>query len=534
MSNFDNLLENLPSLYRPDSDDQNVLAQFLRSVSASLGSLNDEVQFVLNSHWYTQADDATMSPYLTKQREHLGLGTLSRRSSEDRRLIETFPYIEDLARLGGLLSLPPWREPVDSRESVEDYRLRLARIVALYSNGLGTLQALQSITEASLVRQTLLSEAQWDRAFAIESNAALTSQFRAFKTRGQPENIVGPLMRWTFNNTGLQSTLPHIYIKAVEPIPGQIDATENPLLERYSPGIDNGIPIGIAYRGSLAPQQVIRIASRSQSLLASSSLQVANVTQPDALAQSNWNDLAGAPTGEVHHLHLSYDRMLWAVIENTSQWQLWRYNGDVWLRVVESISLPQVHCVWDDGHVLYLGSEGGIHSIPLYPDIPDNYQHELLTTLQGVSVFDAKMLNDGNLWVACSEGLVIFDRDYNELQSFLSGAQLRCIYQDKNGVIYLGGQLGLFQYQPGTDDWYFYHGESESDQFPDWQVLETLPTESNVFMPPINDISVAEDGSVWLATEVGLVRWVAHSEGGLTFKTRLESFADILPDNVHK
>ncbi len=66
--------------------------------------------------------------YQAHRRER-GLGPANVRAAADRAELQRYPWIRDLARLGALLDLPPWREPASLRENVEEYRQRLADIV---------------------------------------------------------------------------------------------------------------------------------------------------------------------------------------------------------------------------------------------------------------------------------------------------------------------------------------------------------------------------------------------------------------------
>ena len=60
-----------------------------------------------------------------------------------------------------------------SPETVETYRQRIARIVALYTNGLGTIEALRRMTEAQLPVDIDAAPEQRDRPFDVEELAPL-------------------------------------------------------------------------------------------------------------------------------------------------------------------------------------------------------------------------------------------------------------------------------------------------------------------------------------------------------------------------
>ena len=103
------------------------------------------------------------------------------------------PFIHDLGRLASLLSLSPWQEPPPFRETVEAYRLRVRRIVALYRNGLATVGALRAIIEAQLPTDLSAGPRLRDRPFWLEEFAPLVRNARPIPARGQPTDMVGPL-----------------------------------------------------------------------------------------------------------------------------------------------------------------------------------------------------------------------------------------------------------------------------------------------------------------------------------------------------
>src|SRR5919199_1589318 len=105
------------------------------------------------------------------------------------------PYVHDLARLAALLPLPPWQEPPALRESVEAYRLRIGRFVALYRNGLGTLGALRRMIEAQLPVDLEGPPEERDRPFLLEEFAPLITRSQAVTAPGAPPEKVGAVMR---------------------------------------------------------------------------------------------------------------------------------------------------------------------------------------------------------------------------------------------------------------------------------------------------------------------------------------------------
>src|ERR1019366_9824884 len=75
---------------------------------------------------------------------------------------------------------------------------------------------------------------------------------------GEPDSLVGPLMRWTVDNGGLAPAVPTIYIQGVAPQPDLIDSTNFPVVELYEAG-GRKIRVGIGYSADLAPGQTLRL-----------------------------------------------------------------------------------------------------------------------------------------------------------------------------------------------------------------------------------------------------------------------------------
>ena len=122
----------------------------------------------MQSHWFAYADRALYDPFFLRG---LALQRLGPAAAGDPS-VRHFPYIDDLGRLASLLSLPPWQEPIVQDgggagipETVETYRQRISRIVALYTNGLGTIEALRRMTEAQLPVDIDAAPERRDRPF---------------------------------------------------------------------------------------------------------------------------------------------------------------------------------------------------------------------------------------------------------------------------------------------------------------------------------------------------------------------------------
>ena len=468
------------------------------------------------------------------------------------------PYILDLARLAALLALPPWQEPSTLRESVEAYRQRLRRMVALYRNGLGTGEALQRMIEAQLPVNLEEPTERQDRPFWLEEFARLPAPLPAdptvtramvgssfigrVPTRGKPVDKVGPLMRWTVTNRGIESTVSTIYIQGVTPQPGFVAATERPLIELYSAG--NALPpIGIAYAGNIPPDQVLRLRPAYASWIALESELKRSEALPtedipaDPTAPGPWKEIPNAddlPSGTVADLLQTHDRALWIGLDTT----LWRYNGQAWSLILED--LPQINSLVEDGRRLLIGTESGLFQLPLYPD-DGEFEVEDIAGWEDQTINVMFQTAAGQWWVGTAEGAFQLG-DGDSLQSTaLQDTVVHAISQDKAGTLYFGTELSLFHYQPRTDRWFWYAEAALTEQDKEWEPFlpdetgdaRNFPTADRVLLPPVRCVHRGTDASLWIGTDNGIARYVARSVRGLTFQTGLEAFPDLGRDRVY-
>jgi ligand-binding sensor domain-containing protein len=143
------------------------------------------------------------------------------------------------------------------------------------------------------------------------------------------------------------------------------------------------------------------------------------------------------------------------------------------------------------GQELLLCSSEGLLSLPLYPAEGEDFVATPLTTLSGQAVYCALWDKENALWLGTDNGAVHLNPDNSITPSDLQGTSIYALHQDKQGVMYFGGELGLFQWQSGTGHWYWYRGEEESDQIADWNRYEPgqLPQANEVFLPPVTGIT---------------------------------------------
>jgi hypothetical protein len=539
MPSLENMRERLPLLYRPEANfgelnragDTSLLSLLLAAVGAVLDDAHADSTTVLQSHWLRYADSAFYSPYVERLRQVQGLPRLMPTVAADVDVAEASPYIRDLARLGSLLSLQPWYEPSHLRELVEAYRLRLRRIVALYQNGLGTLDALRRMIEAQLPVDLTRPLEERDPAFTLEELAPLVAHVQQVPTRGDPQKILGPMMRWEMANTGARATLPTIYIRAEE-------ETLRPVIELYTAS-NAFVRLGIAYTEGLQPGKTLRLRPAYNTWLGrEDGVQRADATPDEAgrvnpTAAGPWTPSAGAPTTPVAGLHQTPDRILWVATNDAGKGQLWRHDGQSWRKGPSHSA--ELHSLADDGESLLAGADDGLLRVGLYPADGDPFTAEPVAGLDGIAVHTIYDTASGERWLGTSDGAGTLAADGTFTPSTLQGTPVYAIHEDSTSNLFFGGELGLFQHQVASDAWFYYAGTVRSEEVDEWQPWTPgeLPDESNVGLPPVRCIWRGPDAALWLGTEQGIARYRARSVRGLTYETILEAFPDLTTDRVY-
>lgn len=518
-----------------------LLSLFLHSIADVLDELNSEANDVMQAHWYAYADKALYSPYFLRTLQLLKQPF----PAPNDLVVQNFPYIHDLGRLGVLLPLLPWQTPPAFREWVEDYRTRIRRFVELYRNGLGTIDALRRITEGQLPANPEALEPQRDRPFWIEEFAPSSARLTPVRAIGEPLEMVGALMRWTLSNDWHEETPPTVYIKGVAPQARRVDATVNPLIELYQSG-ETMHRLGIAFDGTIPPNQTLRLRPAYSSWLGLAGGIARSVSSPseksaaDPTAPGSWQVVAEANAQSVAAVHQSRDGALWVASNQPSGGVLLRFDGTNWLQAVKQ--LPEITCLAEDGQHLYIGTRTGLQVIPLYPagDAPLKFAASSVKALDGRIIHTIYRMGEGHLLVGTDAGLFRLKRGEGGLNvaPFVFSAQQKtgievyAISRDAMNTFYFGTSLGLFQYQPALEHWYWFAREEIKEQARDWQRFfpekgtkeNNFPHAGQVFLPPVRCVHRGADASLWLGTDKGIARYVAHSVGELTYTTLLEAF----------
>lgn len=522
MAKYEQIRDRMPSLYRPQPGDAGLMARFLQAVGRSLEQVDLEAAAVLQAHWFEYADRAFYDAFWRRRRQ---LQELPPPTSGDPSLL-TFPYIDDLAYLSALLGLSPWQEP--NRETVEAFRLRVRRTVALYRDGVGTIQALRRMVELQLPIDLSAAPALRDRPFWIEAGVAAAPTLAPALPNGPPTEIVGPLMRWPFTLTGLRPVLPILYIQGVAPEENKVTATESPLIERYG---GPGQPLGIAYSGNLAPGETLRLQPAYDSWLGTATGLERTRSTTDPTAAGPWTVDPDSPEGTVVAIAQTEDSTLWVAINREASGQLWRYDGTRWSE--EFAELSPIHDLSAYGPDLLIATDDGLVRLPLFPPVGAD---QTLTTLPSAAVYTLAQIAD-QLWLGTATGAFILSSDGTLASTELQGVEVYAIHSDGGGARFFGTSWGLLQQQPGLGDWYRYRGQVRTEQQSEWDAFDpaTGPTDADVtFLPPVRAIARSPDGTLWLGTDQGLARYLAQPVRGLTSETVLHAFPDISTGPVHR
>lgn len=530
-SQIERLSALLPSLWRPQPDDRTLLAEWLAAVGAAQGEAAVELQHVLRAHWADTADAALWATHHQAHRRERGLGPANVRAPQDRAELQRYPWIRDLARLGALLDLPPWREPASLRENVEEYRQRLADIVDAWRLGLCTPDALRRLVDAALPEDMTVALTRQRGRFSIEEPAALRSAAQALTAPPgvQQGEHVAPLARWKID---IADSAGFVIVGAT---PDAVcAATEMPMIERYTPGA-TPVGIGVAWTGTLAPDQALRLSPSRRTWLVrdgkllTSPLETAANAARDPSANGPWTEAASLPAGRIVALARALDGSLWAIQRTLQTWRVQRFNGSVFTAVETDAPAGPFHALCCSADAAWLGTDAGLFRCALWPEsgaMSGTLRWEAVSGFTGavrvLAAHGAQVVAGGadGLSVIAADGSLIERRHAAlDLHAVLvehdpdTGASRRDLIATANA---------LFEWRQGR--YWRYQGAAVSEHLPDWQPEATPDASMTSPLPPLSALATTADGSLWLGGPAGLARWhVADGEG-----TRLEAFAELI------
>ena len=525
MSAFEKLTDLLPSLWRPEPDDQTLVAQWLRAVGQSMDQAAAQIQDVLRAHWSDTADAALWAPHYQAVRRERGQKPANVRDPNDFTELELYPHLCDMARLAALLDLPPWRDPASLREKVEEYRARIQDVVAAYADGLVTREALARLVEAALPEDMAAPLARRDAMFAIEEPVALLTRTESLLIPfAQEGSLVTPLSSWPLPDA---ARTPAFILQGIAPVDG-VEATVNPMIERHQ---FNAVPsgVGLAWQGTLADGEALRFApSRCSWLLRDGELQTsdaetAETAARDPSANGPWTPAAPLPEGEARTLTLGPDGMLWSIVETATEWLVQRFDGSGFQAVETDAPAGPFHAILAQGDKLFLAAEQGLFHTPLWPDTGedrwtavadvDGSIRALIAVQDGIAA-----AGEQGLWRVGADGVLI-------MQS-LAGVDLQSLGVNGDQG-YCATDAALFLFQGETA--FRYDGSGLSENIPDWQAVAQPDNAMTSPLPPVRVITTTPDGSLWLGTREGLARWTVRD--GRT--TLLEAYPDIIAGPVN-
>jgi hypothetical protein len=215
--------------------------------------------------------------------------------------------------------------------------------------------------------------------------------------------------------------------------------------------------------------------------------------------------------------------VLWAAV---TAGELWRYDGSGWTQALAD--QPQIRCLAEDGHDLLLGTDGGLVRMFRFPENGFTAQPE--PEPDGRMVRALLRTADGTWWAGTSAGLGTIGPD-DEFVPTPFTLDVWALAADSSGALYVGGVLGVAVHRPDTGEWWWYDGESASDEDSEWGAFDpafSFPTDADVFLPPVSAVLRSRDGTLWIGTTNGLARYVARGDGGpVAYRTLLEAFPDL-------
>lgn len=537
MARSDKLRNNLPFLYRPEPGSQSLLNRFLEAVGYGMDEAQQRLTQVMQSHWYAYADKASFDEHALRDRERRGLPPFNVRDPKDQLEIHRYPYIQDLARLGKLVGLPPWKEPPNQSDLVENYRRRLSKIMQIYRRGQGTLDALRTIVEAELPWTLENPLPERIRSFALEEGYSAGSTKLPVVMDGSPPDKVGALMRWQISRGDALPVRPTVLIHGIAAAPDETEVTESPLIERYEPESNGLIGIGVAFLDTVPEGKTLRLSPTRRSWLgATDGLRESPLTDDgngpsDASANGPWTAAAGTPEIAVEHILRSACGCLWAAGEQ----QLWRHDGRAFTRILEDRPFADILCLFEFRKRLFIGCEDGLFVTQAYPTDGERTR-SAFPELNGVAVHQI-LEYAGEVWLATGSGPRRMNVAPDESVTFdpvlLEVPTYSLLFDDR--VRYFGCELGLLRLDPAAGQWHAYRGETDEEPQTLWQPVDpnSLPAAADLALPPIRSMAVTADQALWLGADEGLCRYYARHERDLLYRATLEAYADLIPGPVH-
>lgn len=531
MGSFERIAERLPTIYRPEAKGGDELSKILVAAAFLLDLAREETTAILQTHWFRYADQARFQPWFlrTRELEHLPL------PAPTDPAVQLFPYIHDLGRLAALFGILPWQAGVAYRESVEAFRKRINRLVRMFASGLGTVHALRAVVEASLPLHEESGLPLVDLPFTVEELPAVTVRVNKVAESEIPEEMLGPLRRWTVSNQGSHPAALTVYLSGVSPEPDKTGPTEAPVIELYSAHAITH-PVGLAFNGTVAPDKTLRLRPAYYSFAGSAAgvLLAASAPAKDLPASPApmvpWSSVDPGPDKSVAALCRTADNKLYAAVNDQDgdpevSGRIWAYDGAQWTLLKDI--LPRIFDLAEEGESLAIATASGLKSLALYAD---GHEDRLTDIPLGESLLvHAIHACDQALWLGTSKGAWRLDQGFGVQKKMFPFAQVYAIAHDDRGATFFGANVGVFQYHPSTDDCFLFQGGGRSETVSDWIRVDpeatALPGQTaQLFLPDVRAIRRSADGWLWIGTAAGIARWGACAVVNNVYTTTLAAF----------
>ena len=529
MPTFDKLVDHLPTLWRPEPGDATLLVQWLRAVGGVFDAGAADIQHVLRAHWFDTADAAAWAKHFAADRGERGLGALRLGNAADRREALTYPHVRDLARLGALLDLPPWRDPASLREGVEEYRQRVDDVLGAYRAGLVTPAAVRKLVDAALPEIMNAPLAAQRASYAVEEPVSLRRTVQPLVAIPAVEegDRVAPLSRWVLGAPGTPGFV--LQGVAVDAMGG---ATVNPMVERYTPGAALA-GIGVAYAGTLAPGQALRLSPgrrhwllRGAGLLASAAETTANQAR-DPSANGPYAAAATLAAGQALAVTAAPDGSLWLIQQDAAAFTVQRFDGTALLPVDTNAPAGPYNAIVCSGDSAWLGTDLGLFRCPLWPADGVLRWAAVAGVSGAVRVLVLVAASSDGLLAAGAKGL--WELDANGAVLAQRHATLDLVgFATDGGRELLATEQALFIARQGQV--WRYDAQAVSEDRVDWAEAPAPDNTLTSPLPAVRSMAITPDGSLWLGGPAGLARWFAGDDGS----TRLAAFPDVFAGAVRQ
>ena len=327
-----------------------------------------------------------------------------------------------------------------------------------------------------------------------------------------------------------------VVITGLTPEPGKIDATSEPIIERFDPATGTGV--GIHYQGDLAPAKRWRWCPATNA----GSVRDGGIDRADAIpgrhraGQPDRPRPLGRreppPPGRVVDLQQTEDRHLWAAVNSGGAGSLWRSSGSGWS---EELGGACRRCAACCRSATRCGSVSttGLSRLEIQPGGGVRARSRSLDTDR----------SSGQRPCGRSSGQCL-GRDRPGTRAARIGradlyrlgnrseteTPLRALWIDASGDVYAGGELGLFLHRTAHERFYILLDEKVDEADDDWLALDlspaTLPDPATIFVPPVHAVMHGPDTHIWLGTAQGIARYRAR-EQRRTYTTLLEAMPQL-------